>query len=120
MTTPLNEKLPDSKVSDPHNSFFHDTRGDRGAGIYWNETNFATHAIFILIFLLSLLSNFIFAIIGALIAYFVWGPWMVDFAIEHHRNINWAYFYGTAFGLIGLLFYYVYVKLSRDPVIPDN
>jgi len=97
--------------------FINDTRGDRGANTYWKETNSAIHIVFIIFFLLSLFSNPIMAIIGALLAFFVWGPWMVDFAKEHNRNINWAYFYGMILGLIGLVFYYIYVNVTKDPVI---
>jgi hypothetical protein len=95
---------------------------------YWHETNSATHFVFIIFLLFSFISNFIrgnlggmiSAIIGALAAYYWWGPWMVDFAKEHNRNINWAYFYGLAFGLIGLIFYYIYVKVSTDPEITNK
>jgi len=106
-------------------SFFNeDTRGDRGGDTYWHETNSATHFVFIIIFIFSFISNIIrgnfggaiLAPIGALVAYYWWGPWMVDFAIEHNRNINWAYFYGMSFGLFGIFFYYVYVKVTRDPI----
>jgi len=86
----------------------------------WNELNSSTHWVIIIFILLALLGSPGYGIIGALIGYFWLGPWAATFAKEHNRSINWAYFYGFCFAFLGCGLYWVYVKMTRDPIAPSN
>lgn len=80
----------------------------------FGEMNFLTQLVIILLLLLAIIGNPIVGIIGALIGYFWLAPWAANFAKEHNRSKNWAYFYGFL-GFLTLGIYWVYVKLTRDP-----
>jgi hypothetical protein len=89
----------------------------------WNEVNGLTRwsigIILILAFLCYILKadgfHIFSLIIGVLIGYFWTGPFSVDIAREHNRNISWAYFIGFVLCFVGWFFYWVYVKLTNDP-----
>ena len=82
----------------------------------WNDLNSLTHWTIIIFILSALLENPAIGIIGALIGYYWLGPWAANFAIEHKRNINWAYFFGFLFAFLGCALYWIYVKVTTDPI----
>jgi uncharacterized membrane protein YeaQ/YmgE (transglycosylase-associated protein family) len=69
---------------------------------------------------LVILGNPIAGIVGALVGYFWFAPWTANLAKEHNRSINWAYFYGFLFSLIGCGIYWLYVTLTKDPSVSPN
>lgn len=84
----------------------------------WNELSSLTQWTIIILIPLAILGNPIVGIIGALIGYFWLAPWAANFAKEHNRSKNWAYFYGFL-GFLPLGIYWVFVKLTRDPTNID-
>lgn len=82
----------------------------------WNELNTVTQWVILILIPLAVLGNPFGGIIGAAIGYFWLGPWAATFAKEHNRNINWAYFYGFAFVFLGCGLYWIYVKITTDPI----
>jgi len=84
----------------------------------WNELNSSTHWVIIFFILLALLGNPAVGVMGALLGYFWLGPWAAAFAKEHNRSVNWAYFYGFVFAFLGCGLYWVYVKITTDPIAP--
>jgi hypothetical protein len=51
-------------------------------------------------------------VIAILIGYFWIGPWCANIAEDDGREPNSAFVVGALFGLLGLLFYWVWVKLT--------
>ena len=82
----------------------------------WNEMNSLTQWVIIILISLGIIGNFIGGIVFAIIDYFWFAPWTANFAKEHNRSKNWAYFYGFL-GFIVIGIYWVYVKLTRDPSV---
>ncbi len=85
----------------------------------WNELSSLTQWAIIILIPLAILGNFIAGIIGALIGYFWLAPWAANFAKEHNRSINWGYFFGFL-GPLSCVIYWLYVKLTTDPLAPSN
>lgn len=53
--------------------------------------------------------------IGSLICYYIFAPWGAEMGRNHNRNPDYGFFYGGVFALLGLFFYWVYIKLTKDP-----
>jgi MFS family permease len=85
----------------------------------WNELSSLTQLTIIILIPLAILGNFIAGIIGALIGYFWLAPSAANFAKEHNRSINWGYFFGFL-GPLSCVVYWLYVKLTTDPLVPSN
>lgn len=53
--------------------------------------------------------------LGAFLFGWFWvGHWCLDMAWENHRSPTWAFFIGATFNLIGLMAYWVFVKIFKE------
>lgn len=77
--------------------------------------NGLTKGSVIVLILITLFGSLIGGILVSLVIFFWFAPWAADFAIEHRRSKEWAYFYVFLGGLIALLIYWIYVKATKDP-----
>jgi hypothetical protein len=86
-----------------------------GADECWKHLSLATKCVFIVFFILSAIGGFIIGgIVFVLLVYYWFGPWAYNFARRHNRSVNWAYSW-ACLGLISLLFYWIYVRVTADP-----
>jgi hypothetical protein len=53
--------------------------------------------------------------IGTAICWFIWAPYCAEMADEHNRSPDYGFAYGIIFGIFGILFYWIYIKLTKDP-----
>jgi hypothetical protein len=53
--------------------------------------------------------------IGALICWFLWAPVCAEMADDHNRSTDYGFAYGIIFGIFGIMFYWAYLKLTKDP-----
>ena len=52
------------------------------------------------------------------LGYFLIGPWAAKIGKDHNRNPNYGFIWGSLLNLIGILIYWIWVKVSKDPPQP--
>jgi hypothetical protein len=88
--------------------FLRTTLKNYTANEIWNKLSSLTKWIIIIISILSCIKN-IFSFIGIALGYFWFAKWTAELAIDNNRNVNWAYFIGFEFSIIGYLSYAAYI-----------
>jgi len=82
----------------------------------WDELAPLTQWFIIIGTIILFFGSPIGVVIGSIIGYFWLAPWTANLAKEHNRSINWAYSFGFFFSFLGCGIWWIYVKLTTDPI----
>ena len=93
---------------------------DPETGINWKTKKYIAAFVWFMSIIEVIYAGYeaLFVIVGIILAWFWFAPYLAKYAKRHGRDSTWAFICALLFGIIGIIIYWIWDSLANKPAPP--